>query len=103
MKSISEILKSLTEQISTLTNKINSFKNVGNTSTPIYFDENGTPKPVTSGGSGGAGQTVTSVTWAKIEDKPTTLTGYGITDAQSEINLSVVDGQLCITYDNKNN
>lgn len=103
MKSISEILKSLTEQITTLTNKISSFKNVGNTSTPIYFDENGIPKPVTNSGSGGTGQIATSVTWTKIENKPTTLAGYGITDAQPAINLLVVDGQLCITYDDENN
>lgn len=72
---------------------IDSFKNVGSTTTPVYFDTNGVPKPATSI------ENIKSVPWKIVTDKPSTLTGYGITDAQSAINFSIIGGQLCITYD----
>lgn len=51
---------------------IDTFKGVGNATTPVYFDENGVPKPVTSSSDSGGGQ--------------------------DDIGLSIVDGKICVTY-----
>lgn len=57
---------------------IDTFKGVGNASTPVYFDENGVPKPVTSSsGSGGSSDSGGD---------------------QDDIGLSIVDGEICVTY-----
>ena len=44
--------------LSTMTATIDSFKNIGNTKTPVYFDENGIPQPTTGSNSVSTGARV---------------------------------------------
>ena len=61
----------------------------GAADTPVYFDANGVATPITSyagkAATAGVADSANAVAWDNVSDTPTTLAGYGITDAQAAL------------------
>ncbi len=71
---------------------IDSFKSKGSATTPVYFDANGVPQAVTSYG-GKAATAGTADTAKACSGNSATAT-----EATKAVGLSIVNGQICATY-----
>lgn len=69
---------------------IDEFKNIGDKASPVYFDENGQPQPVTE--FGGRAKT------AEMAEKAKECTGNAAS-ADAAAGLSVVGGKIYVTYE----
>ena len=87
---------------------IDSFKSKGSASTPVYFDANGVPQAVTSYGgkaaTAGTADTAKACTGnaatATTAETAKACSGNSATatEATNAVGLSIVDGQICATY-----